>query len=658
MGMANKSRKTRSSRRTTWSTRFVEPLEARQLLACDVIVEDANHDCQVDEADFIQALQAGRFDNGQAATAEQGDWNGDGLFDSADLVAMFVRGKYRKGPYGESETGAIDQLHEIDNSATANVTVYYMPDSGDLFVTSDSFLSAFHVRSQSQQFLSNSAARPFNVGDESDLFQLTVEGRKTFQFLGALPTGLTTEALQNDLLVSGARYAGGDLGGVRWGLASELPAGLPFTGDPPGGRGDEGVPNPPPPPTTEGIGDANNDGYVDEADLIQAMKHGLFNTAAEADATSGDWNGDGVFDSQDIADVFKSGSYRDGGYREDAGEPVNQLQSLRTATADADVTVHYDDQNGDVIVISHSGPISTIHLSSPDASFARTTPLEVASPFDVLDQSDVFLFHREDTVSFRIAGLFMPGIAATNPLEGILVDGAMVEGGGLGTVAIGTADQLGTGPIDVLNLSNDAESSFVAVGDATVVFAYDAATGDVVINSTNGTAIGSIEIKSETSGMIGSINHQYSTGSFDHDSTDTVFRLDEGGFSTWELPGLLEPGLSHAYLANDLSVLGNHVDASEIHVSLNAAIPAVGAGCGVGLRAGDINGDGRFSSEDLVLAFQAGGYEDDSAGNSNWSAGDWNCDGDFDSADLVFALSEGFDEAVAAVAAAIEADRA
>ena len=56
---------------------------------------------------------------------------------------------------------------------------------------------------------------------------------------------------------------------------------------------------------------------------------------------------------------------------------------------------------------------------------------------------------------------------------------------------------------------------------------------------------------------------------------------------------------------------------------------------------GDANLDGVFSSADLVLVFQAGGYEDSIAGNSSWSSGDWNCDGEFGTADLVVAFRLG-----------------
>jgi hypothetical protein len=56
---------------------------------------------------------------------------------------------------------------------------------------------------------------------------------------------------------------------------------------------------------------------------------------------------------------------------------------------------------------------------------------------------------------------------------------------------------------------------------------------------------------------------------------------------------------------------------------------------------GDVNGDGRFDSSDLVSLFQTGHYEDQQAGNSGFLEGDWNGDGDFDSADLTLAFQAG-----------------
>ena len=61
----------------------------------------------------------------------------------------------------------------------------------------------------------------------------------------------------------------------------------------------------------------------------------------------------------------------------------------------------------------------------------------------------------------------------------------------------------------------------------------------------------------------------------------------------------------------------------------------------LGSTPGDANLNGIFNSEDFVIVFQAGEYEDGIVGNSGWAEGDWNCDGEFTSSDMVRAFVEG-----------------
>jgi hypothetical protein len=56
---------------------------------------------------------------------------------------------------------------------------------------------------------------------------------------------------------------------------------------------------------------------------------------------------------------------------------------------------------------------------------------------------------------------------------------------------------------------------------------------------------------------------------------------------------------------------------------------------------GDANRDGRFDSSDLGQVFQAGEYEDNTAGNSTAREGDFDGDGNFTTADLIFAFQQG-----------------
>lgn len=72
----------------------------------------------------------------------------------------------------------------------------------------------------------------------------------------------------------------------------------------------------------------------------------------------------------------------------------------------------------------------------------------------------------------------------------------------------------------------------------------------------------------------------------------------------------------------------------------------------LGTNYGDANLNGIFDQMDFISIFAAGEYEDGIDGNSTWETGDWDGDGDFTSQDLVLAfLRDGFDNSpVAAVA--------
>ena len=50
------------------------------------VAGDANLDCQFDQLDLVQVLQAGKYLTGETATSEEGDWNGDRVFDQLDIV--------------------------------------------------------------------------------------------------------------------------------------------------------------------------------------------------------------------------------------------------------------------------------------------------------------------------------------------------------------------------------------------------------------------------------------------------------------------------------------------------------------------------------------------------------------------------------------------
>ena len=63
----------------------------------DRIVGDANGDGIFNSSDLVLVFQAGEYEDAVAgnSTFAEGDWNGDGDFTTADLVLAFQLGLYR-----------------------------------------------------------------------------------------------------------------------------------------------------------------------------------------------------------------------------------------------------------------------------------------------------------------------------------------------------------------------------------------------------------------------------------------------------------------------------------------------------------------------------------------------------------------------------------
>ena len=71
-------------------------------------VGDADLDGLFDSADFVAVFVEGLYETGEAAGWAQGDWNADLVFDSGDFVAAFVDGGYEIGAF----PGAVQAVPE------------------------------------------------------------------------------------------------------------------------------------------------------------------------------------------------------------------------------------------------------------------------------------------------------------------------------------------------------------------------------------------------------------------------------------------------------------------------------------------------------------------------------------------------------------------
>lgn len=63
----------------------------------DAKAGDANADGVFDSSDLLQVFVAGKYDTNLVADWSQGDWNNDGLFTSSDLVAALTASVYLNG---------------------------------------------------------------------------------------------------------------------------------------------------------------------------------------------------------------------------------------------------------------------------------------------------------------------------------------------------------------------------------------------------------------------------------------------------------------------------------------------------------------------------------------------------------------------------------
>ena len=61
-------------------------------------IGDANLDGEFNSGDFVQVFAAGKYETGDFAGWEEGDFTGDWQFNGSDLVDAFVDGGYEIGP--------------------------------------------------------------------------------------------------------------------------------------------------------------------------------------------------------------------------------------------------------------------------------------------------------------------------------------------------------------------------------------------------------------------------------------------------------------------------------------------------------------------------------------------------------------------------------
>ncbi len=629
-----------------------ESLERRELLAV-LQPGDANQDLTFDEADIIMAYKAAKYDSSAWATWAEGDWQGapggspgdppagDGRFDGKDLLAAYITGKYRTGPYDASAsapTHARQPLVEYQGRTDkSDMILRYDARTGNLELdTMGIKLSTIQLYANAPILGNSGQLGIFDVNTSSNFFRLSSVGLTDVVIPG--PSGMTIDQLRSLLTIDGSRQDGGGLGTVS--LCSHCdpsPIGLGIVEGrviddrnangslDPGERGlnrivvavhltrgftlevsswiDHNHDGRVDPDTEAGFywfgyipagtyliqpiaesgdritspsqgpyivevkesetpehldfaveaipqllpGDANQDYYFDEADLIRAFQSGTFLTGTLASWSDGDWSGgrggtagqppagDGRFNMQDLKLVDQS-LYRAGAYQGGAGAPVNALKPL-VSDANGDVTIRYDRWRKMLTVDPHGGAISTFHLTSQqgilDMPYVQPAD-ELGQRFNVNTPHELFLLAWRD----GLHELTIP-VKERYTLAELLTD-LRVDGSWRTT------------------LETQIE--------------YDPATGSLLVTHASPGLV-TLGLQSQSSLFrLQQVDSRLFSGRWDVLSANELYKFDTEGFlrdgQPLLLEGILPTGLSLAELQNNLKVSGTTMRYEPIALNL------------------------------------------------------------------------------------------
>ena len=209
---------------------------------------------------------------------------------------------------------------------------------------------------------------------------------------------------------------------------------------------------------------------------------------------------------------------------------------------------------------SSAGYPNTLYLSTAFGQLFKVELIPLMRPALLAGDSDQDLdFDQIDLVQVQIAAKYLTGQAATwregdwNGAPGGSV-GSPPDGDGLfNQFDVIAAQQAGiylTGPYAAVR-SGGQESD----GQTSVV--YDPGTGEIAVDAPAGTELTSINIDSASGIFTGSAAANLG-GSFDNDADNNIFKATFGSsFGSLSFGNVAQSGLSEAFMANDLTVVGS-----------------------------------------------------------------------------------------------------
>jgi hypothetical protein len=203
---------------------------------------DSNGDGTFNSQDVVTVLQSAKFRTQRRADHDEGDWNQDGVFDQRDIITLLA------AEYTTETLGSAPTTSGIPYSPDATSTTASAPA-----IASIQGLIVFVM--QSHKYLSDEFAS-FDEGD------VNLDGRFDQRDLARL--------LQN----------------IETGVAPSVVPGTQVTSL---GQNASRVP-----------GDVNGDGRFDRGDVTIVLQSDKYLQPSSANHGEGDWNGDGRFDISDI----------------------------------------------------------------------------------------------------------------------------------------------------------------------------------------------------------------------------------------------------------------------------------------------------------------------------------------------------------------------
>ena len=185
---------------------------------------DADQDLDFDQLDLVQVQIAAKYLSGQAATWDEGDWDGapggevgsppagNGMFDQLDIISALAPGHYLTGPYAAIDSGG--------QAADGQTSVGYHVGSGEVWVDAPAGtdLTSINIDSAAGIFTGEAAQNlggSFDNDADTNIFKATFGSSfGSLSFGNVAQPGLSRDFVLNDLTVVGSLAGGGDLGAV------------------------------------------------------------------------------------------------------------------------------------------------------------------------------------------------------------------------------------------------------------------------------------------------------------------------------------------------------------------------------------------------------------------------------------------------------------